>query len=74
MQTNEISKNIQQSLLQLTEYQQHKLLEFIEAMITGADKKTHNLRRFAGAIDPADLQKMQHAISEGCEKIDHDEW
>jgi hypothetical protein len=69
-----LSKNIEQSLGQLNPYQQKKLLEFIDSLIEKPKKGNQNLLRFAGSIDKADLELMEQAISEGCEKIDHNEW
>jgi hypothetical protein len=69
-----LSKNIEQSLGQLNPYQQKKLLEFIDSLIEKPKKGNQNLLRFAGSIDKADLELMERAISEGCEKIDHNEW
>jgi hypothetical protein len=74
MQTQEISKNIEQSLGQLNPYQQMKLLEFIESMTSDKKKGKRNLLKFAGAIEQSELQLMKDAIAEGCEKIDDNEW
>jgi len=30
--------------------------------------------KLAGTISPSDLDLMSHAIAEGCERIDIDEW
>ncbi len=38
----------------------------------GVDGK--NLLKFAGTIDPNDLELMSKAIDEGCEQVDTDEW
>ena len=74
MQTQEISKNIEQSLGQLNPYQQMKLLEFIESITSDKKKGKGDLLKFAGAIEQSELQLMKDAIAEGCEKIDNDEW
>ena len=74
MQTQEISKNIEQSLGQLNPYQQMKLLEFIESMTSYKKKGKRDLLKFAGAIEQSELKLMKDAIAEGCEKIDNDEW
>lgn len=69
-----LSKNIEQSLGQLSPYQQKKLLEFLEALVSEPKTEKQNLLRFAGSIDQADLALMQQAIADGCEKIDGNEW
>jgi hypothetical protein len=73
MQLTGLSKNIEQSLGQLSPYQQIKLLEFVESMITAKTNKG-DLLKFAGAIEKSELDLMQAAIEEGCEKIDNHEW
>jgi len=73
MQIQGISKNFEQSLGQLSPYQQIKLLEFVESMIS-AKKNTGDLLEFAGAIEKSELDLMEAAIEEGCEKIDSHEW
>jgi len=74
MQLTGLSKSIEQSLGQFSPYQQKKLLEFLESLILVANKGKRNLLRFAGSIDHADLGMMQQAITDGCEKIDANEW
>lgn len=68
MQIPEISKNIEHSLGQLSPYQQIKLLEFIESMIP-VKRNKGDLLKFAGAIEKSELDLMQAAIEEDCEKI-----
>jgi hypothetical protein len=70
MQVTGLSKNIEQSLGQLSLYQQKKLLEFLESLVSEPKTKKQNLLRFAGSIDQADLAMMQQAIADGCEKIE----
>lgn len=74
MHSTGLSKIIEQSLGQLSPHQQKKLFEFLESVIPEPKNKKHNLMRFAGSIDQADLSLMEQAISEGCEKIDDNEW
>lgn len=73
MQIQETSNNIQYSFGQLSQYQQRKLIEFIESMIS-AKRNKGDLLKFAGSIEPEELKKMELAINEGCEKIDRNEW
>jgi hypothetical protein len=71
MQITGLSKNIEQSLGQLSPYQQIKLLEFVESMISAKTNKG-DLLKFAGSIDQTDLELMQQAISDGCSKTKAD--
>jgi hypothetical protein len=73
MQITGLSKNIEQSLGQLSPFQQIKLLEFVESMISAKTNKG-DLLKFAGAIEKSELDLMQAAIEEGCEKTDSNEW
>ncbi len=74
MQTTELSKNIAHFLGQLSDHQKIKLLEFLESMTTEKKKVKRDLSRFAGSIDQDDLELMEQAIADGCEKIDANEW
>lgn len=54
---------------------QRKVLEFlqnIESDIEGVPGTS--LLRFVGSIPADDLDKMQQAIEEDCDKVDWDEW
>jgi hypothetical protein len=57
----------------LSPFQQIKLLEFVESMISAKTNKG-DLLKFAGAIEKSELDLMQAAIEEGCEKTDSNEW
>ena len=70
MQTTEISKSIEHFLGQLSEHQKVKLLEFLESMTSSKKKTKTDLSKFAGSIDQNDLELMEQAIADGCEKID----
>ena len=74
MQTTEISKNIEHFLGQLSEHQKVKLLEFLESMTSEKKKTRTELSKFAGSINQDDLELMEQAIADGCEKIDSNEW
>ena len=74
MQTTELSKNIEHFIGQLSEHQKIKLLEFLESMTMEKKKARMDLEKFAGSIDRDDLELMEQAIAEGCEKIDAHEW
>ena len=73
MLTTELSKNIAHFLGQLSDHQKNKLLEFLESMTTEKKKAKRDLLKFAGSIDQDDLEIMEQAIAEGCEKIDANE-
>lgn len=73
MQIHNISKNFEESFGQLSPYQQIKLLEFVESMIS-EKRNNGDLLKFAGIIEKTELDLMQAAIQEGCEKIDSGEW
>jgi hypothetical protein len=63
-------------LSQLSAEQQRQVLEFARALaaprISGVRGAT--LLRFSGMIDEADHQAISHAIADGCERVDADEW
>lgn len=71
MQITGLSKNMEQSLGQLSPYQQIKLLDFIESMISAKTNKG-DLLKFAGSIRQTELELMQQAISDGCSKTKAD--
>ena len=76
MSDTSIEKAILAELHRLEVHQQREVLVFTRSLIhtpsQGAAGK--NLLRFAGAIDQDDLQKMDRAINEDCEKIDPHEY
>src|SRR5579862_9480983 len=53
---------------------QRKVLDFARRLTETAGTPGQTLMRFAGCIDPADLDAMSRAIQEGCEKIDRNAW
>ncbi len=65
MISNQISK--------LNEYQQFKLLEFINSLFLNKEKETNNLLKYFGFIEKNELELMKNAILD-CEKIDYNEW
>jgi hypothetical protein len=56
--------------------QQRQVLEFAQTLTAKPRQgvRGSTLLRFAGAIDPLDLESMSQAIEDGCERIDADEW
>ncbi|NER07012.1 MAG: hypothetical protein F6K17_32735 [Okeania sp. SIO3C4] len=57
----------------LTINQQTKLLEFVLSFVE-FNQQQPSLLEFAGSISPEDVQLMENAIEEDCNKIDYDEW
>ena len=55
---------------------QQQVLEFARTLATPhlQGVRGSELLRFAGTIDESDLDAMSHAIQDGCERIDADEW
>jgi hypothetical protein len=49
---------------------QRRVLDFARRLTEPTGTPGRNLMRFAGTIDPADLEAMSRAIERGCEKID----
>ena len=50
--------------------QQRKVLDFARGLRTPAGTPGRELLRFAGSIDPSDLETISQAIQEGCEKVE----
>lgn len=67
---NEFLKN----LGLLSTEQQSKVLAYIKTLLKTPQSSSHDLLRFAGSIDKADVEKMRAAIEAGCENIDKNEW
>jgi len=58
----------------LNEPQQRQLLELARRLAAPEGTPGWKLLRFAGSIDPADLEAMSEAIQEGCERVDPNVW
>jgi hypothetical protein len=71
MKEPRINPLVVEAISHLDEFQQLKLLEFINAL-TGPVQK-NKLLSHAGAIAPSELRLMEEAIKDS-EKIDHNEW
>jgi hypothetical protein len=71
-----IEKEIISQLNKLPLEKQQQVLHFARALSTakplGIPGK--ELLRFAGAIEPSDLQIMSQVIEEDCEKVNLNEW
>lgn len=62
---NEFLKN----LGLLSKEQQSKVLAYIKTLLKTPPSSSHELLRFAGSIDKAEVEKMRAAIEAGCENI-----
>ncbi len=76
MSNPSIEKEIITQLSKLPLEKQQQVLNFARALtldkplgVPGKD-----LLRFAGTIEPGDLQAMARIIEEDCEKVNPDEW
>jgi hypothetical protein len=55
---------------------QKRVLDFTHTLVRSIPRGTpgKDIIRFAGMIDEEDLNIMEKAIEEGCERIDESEW
>ena len=71
-----LEKALHEQLDRLPLEQQRQVLEFARALamveIRGVPGSA--LSRFAGTIEPEDLNAMTQAINEGCEEVNSNEW
>lgn len=76
MITPEYKTEILNQLDKLDTEQQKKVLNLIRALVMTRLKGIQGgkLLSFAGTIDANDLQLMEQAIEEGCEKVNLNEW
>ncbi len=72
--TKTVKDEIIEQVERLDPPHQRKVLDFARRLNEPAGTPGKNLLRFAGCIDPADLEAMSRAIEEGCEKIDPNAW
>ena len=56
----------------LEKSQQNDVLSYVKMLLKKENKK--QLLKFAGAFSAEDIQQMETAIEQGCEKIDRNEW
>jgi len=71
-----VKKELISQIGQLDYEHQRRVLDFARALaLTGAKGVPgKQLLSFAGAISVDDLEAMEQAIANGCEKIDLNEW
>lgn len=71
-----IKHEIEEQLDRLPVEMQRRVLDFALALVATEPKGVPgaNLLRFAGTISKEDLDLMEKAIEEDCERIDENEW
>ena len=72
----DIRKELLVALDNLPEEAQRRVAEFARTLTArrSSDLAASALLRLGGCINASDLQKMDEAIQEGCEKVDVDGW
>jgi hypothetical protein len=70
--SQKIRDQILEQVDRLNDPQQGQLLEFAWRLAAPAAVPGRDLLRFSGSIDQGDLEAMQKAIEDGCEKVDQD--
>lgn len=76
MTDSAISREIMRQLDELPLEGQRKVLDFTKALALSLPKGPpgKDLLRFAGVMDPDDVQVILQAIEAGCESVDAGEW
>jgi hypothetical protein len=69
---NNINPQVARAISHLDEYQQLKLLEFINALTGVKQYRNDQLLSYVGSIELSELHLMKKAI-EDCENVDEDE-
>jgi hypothetical protein len=71
-----LQKLILEQLSKLSEDKQMEVLSYAQALAAhkAAGVPGSDLLRFAGAIPALQLDQMERAIEDGCEKVDRSEW
>ncbi len=58
----------------LDDTQRQQVLDFARRLTAPEGTPGRDLLRFAGAVDPADLEVMSKAIQQACEQVDPNAW
>jgi hypothetical protein len=74
MATADLSQQILQSALGLSEPQQRQVLAFIQSLRGAPAKTGADFVQLAGTISVEDLRLMEQAIEDGCEQVDPHGW
>lgn len=69
-----VAETIRECVERLPSADKVRVLEFARSLERRRGVPGRNLLKFAGTIDPEDLEVMKQAIEEGCERIEPDEW
>ena len=72
--TERLQGQILEQISGLPRDQQRRVLEFVRALSTPEGVPGKELVRFSGLIPKEELEQMNAAIEEGCERIDADAW
>lgn len=74
--TMPIIDEVVEQLKVMPQHLQWQVLEFVRGLAKAEVRGTpgEQLLRFAGAIPAEDLQLMQEAIEQDCERVDINEW
>ncbi len=76
MSTPAVTKTILEQVQELPEDLQYQVLSFIQSLKTTPPKGVpgEDILKFAGMIPPEELDAIEKAIEEDCERIDVNEW
>lgn len=70
-----LKEELLKEMARLSPEEQQSVLAYAKSLPTGLQGKAgKDMARFAGAIEPADLEEMSAVIEESCERIDKSEW
>ena len=75
MVSRSIEQQLHAELDRLDEQKQQRVLEYARRLSSWPRPlRVEDFEQFAGQFDPEDLNQMERAIEEDCERIDPDEW
>lgn len=69
-----IREQIIEQVDRLDDHRRKQVLDFARRLAAPSGAPGRTLMDFVGSIDPADLDAMDTAIQEGCEKVDPNAW
>ena len=74
MSDNTLDKQLLNYFHALAKPDQMSVLNYLKSLLNKDRSSNKNLLKLAGSISPEDIELMEKAIKEDCEKIDKDEW
>jgi len=76
MLTDSFKKEIVDEIARLDDDNQRRVLDFARALVAAGKRGVSGKRllSFGGGIPAEDLNEIQNAIAEHCEKVDRNEW